>query len=77
MKHYMRLNPEPFELIKSGKKTVELRLLDEKRRLLQIGDEIEFMSTSDNTQHIFCRVTQLHRFNSFKELLEDMKGAAL
>ena len=42
MKYNMKLNNEPFNLIKNGTKTVELRLNDEKRKLLNIGDKIEF-----------------------------------
>lgn len=41
----MKLNPEPFEMIKAGVKTVELRLFDEKRRKILAGDEIIFTST--------------------------------
>lgn len=47
MVHYMRLNPEPFEKIASGRKTCELRLNDEKRKLLQVGDIIIFQHTED------------------------------
>ena len=47
MQHTMRLNKEPFEMIKSGMKTIELRLYDEKRKLLRIGDEIEFILATD------------------------------
>lgn len=46
MKHYMKLNPEPFEKIASGKKTIELRLYDEKRKLIKPGDEIIFKHIS-------------------------------
>ena len=31
MKHEMKLNNEPFERIKNGTKTIEMRLNDEKR----------------------------------------------
>ena len=34
MKHEMKLNVEPFDKIKNGKKTIELRLNDEKRQLI-------------------------------------------
>ena len=34
MKHEMKLNNGPFEQIKNGTKTIELRLYDEKRKLL-------------------------------------------
>lgn len=30
--HIMKLKPSPFEMIRSGKKTIELRLYDEKRK---------------------------------------------
>ena len=33
--HNMNLNPSPFEMIKSGKKTIELRLFDEKRQQIK------------------------------------------
>ena len=45
MKHKamnMKLNKEPFEKIKSGEKTIELRLYDEKRRKIKAGDTICF-----------------------------------
>ena len=42
MTHNMKLNDAPFETIKNGKKTIELRLYDEKRRKIKIGDTICF-----------------------------------
>ena len=38
MKHRMNLNNNPFNLIKNGTKTIELRLNDEKRQLLKEKD---------------------------------------
>lgn len=35
MIHMMKLNDEPFTLIKAGTKVIELRLNDEKREKLQ------------------------------------------
>jgi len=40
--HTLKLATEPFESIKSGQKIIESRLYDEKRREIEIGDEIEF-----------------------------------
>lgn len=51
MQHIMRLNPLPFKMIASGEKTIELRLNDEKRRLINVGDEITFINTEDNEKH--------------------------
>ena len=42
MRHYMKLKSHPFYMIRSGQKTFELRLFDEKRQKLQVNDEIEF-----------------------------------
>lgn len=35
--HEMRLHNEPFELIRNGSKTIEMRLYDEKRQLIKVG----------------------------------------
>lgn len=67
MKHNMNLNPTPFEMIKSGEKTIELRLYDEKRRLLKVGDEIIF-TNNVTSEEMSVNVTGLHIFNSFDEL---------
>ena len=48
MQHIMRLNPSPFAMIENREKTIELRLNDEKRRLINVGDEITFINTEDN-----------------------------
>lgn len=37
-----RLHDEPFKLIKLGSKTIELRVYDEKRREMQVGDYLYF-----------------------------------
>lgn len=67
----MKLNPSPFEMIKSGEKTIELRLLDEKRRQIQIGDKIVF--TNSATGEVLTRtVLKLHRFNTFIQLYESL-----
>lgn len=42
MKFNMNLNEQPFDHIKQGRKTIELRLNDEKRRQLKEKDLIEF-----------------------------------
>lgn len=45
----MKLSQEPFDKIASGEKIIESRLFDEKRRLIKVGDEIEF-SQNDNLE---------------------------
>lgn len=70
MKHNMRLKKEPFRKISAGEKTFELRLLDEKRQLIQIGDEIEFTSLGDGLKTVSVRVKALHKFSTFAELYQ-------
>ena len=67
MTHEMRLHPEPFRMIKSGKKTIELRLYDEKRRGIAPGDRIVFTET-ETGERMCVRVTALHVFRTFSEL---------
>ena len=47
MLHQMNLHPAPFSLVESGLKTIELRLYDEKRRQIAVGDTILFTCTDD------------------------------
>lgn len=72
MKHYMNLCPEPFEMIRSGKKTIELRLNDEKRQAISVGDTIVFTNTKNSGKQIFAVVAALHKFKDFKELYENL-----
>ena len=45
MKHKMNLWDESFQKIKNKTKTIEMRLCDEKRSLIVVGDIIEFTNT--------------------------------
>ena len=67
--YQMKLQPEPFEKIKNGDKTIEIRLYDEKRRLIKKNDTIEFTNVS-NGEKIYVEVLKLHKFKNFKELYE-------
>jgi len=66
MTHSMKLHREPFALIAAGKKTVELRLNDEKRRRISVGDIIDFTNADGMTLSV--RVKALHQYPSFREL---------
>lgn len=72
MIHYMKLNPSPFRKICDGQKTIELRLFDEKRKAVQVGDFIAFTNTENPAESIQTRVTALHRFDSFAELYQQL-----
>lgn len=68
MTHYMKLAPEPFEKILSGLKTVELRLNDEKRQKIRVGDIIVFYNVQQPDQSLAAKVTNLHNFATFADL---------
>ena len=70
-KHFMKLTTENFNKFKNGQKSIELRLLDEKRRCINIGDTIVFTDT--NTGECLERIcTRLHFSDSFVELFEQI-----
>lgn len=76
MLHYLHLNPEPFETIKIGEKTIEMRLYDEKRRKIKKGDVIEFQNRL-NGEKIKAVVMNLYIFKSFEELYSKVDKAKL
>ena len=69
--HTMKLHAAPFEKIKSGSKTIELRLYDEKRQMINPGDTIVFTNTATGEQ-LRAKVKKLHRFASFEELYQTL-----
>lgn len=71
MTHNMNLHPEPYEMIKSGVKTIELRLNDEKRSLVEVDDTIFFMNTQTENR-IEIIVTNIFKYKSFEELYAEL-----
>ena len=76
MKHEMRLHNEPFNYIKTGTKTIEMRLYDDKRRLIKIGDIIEF-SNRVTDEKLDAKVVNLYTFNNFNELYKNFNKVCL
>lgn len=72
MQHIMNLNPSPFAMVKDGRKTIELRLYDEKRRKLCIGDTILFVNTADSAERIRVRVSAMYLYDSFESLYKEL-----
>lgn len=63
----MKLTNLPFNQIKEGSKLIEVRLNDEKRKALEVGDVIIFHNLSTN-ELLEKEVTSLQIYSSFKEL---------
>lgn len=72
MKHIMKLMPSPFEMIKAGTKTIELRLFDEKRRNIHVGDIVEFVHIENSNKTLQAKVVDLFVFDSFKILYNNL-----
>ena len=67
MEHRMNLWDSPFNHIKQGSKTVELRLNDEKRQLIHKGDTLVF-TNSVTHEEMITLVTGIRVFSNFAEL---------
>ena len=72
MWHEMRLYSDPFEKIRNGEKTIELRLNDGKRRKIQVGDTVFFHRYDREYDVIVCTVTALYRYRDFDELYRSL-----
>jgi ASC-1-like (ASCH) protein len=67
----MKLNPDSFDKIREGSKIIEVRLFDEKRKLINLGDTITFQKEPEKTELLETSVIGLLRFNTFKDLIND------
>ena len=70
MLHFMRLYHDPFTKIKAGTKTIEIRLYDEKRQLVNIDDEIQFTDVT-NGEVILCKVKNIYKYPDFEALYKN------
>lgn len=71
MIHQMKLATDPYNKIASGKKIIESRLYDEKRKLISIGDQIIFSENDKPENTTKTIVKGLLRYQTFKELFAD------
>lgn len=69
MVHEMKLRNDPFQKIQTGKKTIELRLFDEKRRKIGKEDLIIFTSI-ESGRKILTKVVGLKRASCFEKLFD-------
>lgn len=70
--HVMNLTPAPMQGIRTGNKTIELRLNDEKRKQISVGDTIKFINTEDSNDTLRVKVVDLFLFSSFAELYDNL-----
>lgn len=70
--HVMNLTPAPMQEIRTGNKTIELRLNDEKRKQISVGDTIKFINMEDSNDTLRVKVVDLFLFSSFAELYDNL-----
>lgn len=67
-KYVLHLHNSPFQLIKSGQKTIEMRLNDEKRKIIKPNDIIIFINSANEKQVLKTTVVSKHKYKDFKQL---------
>ncbi|MFE8700812.1 ASCH domain-containing protein [Cytobacillus sp. FJAT-54145] len=72
MIHQMGLYGEYFDSIKEGKKKVEVRLNDQKRRMIKVGDTIEFIKVPEKDETMRVQVTDLKIYDTFQAMYEEI-----
>lgn len=71
MEHEMKLQPKYYNFILNGTKRIEIRLYDEKRQQIKIGDVIKFLKEPELNESFNAKVIGLLRYNSFEEMFKD------
>lgn len=71
MRHEMKLQPDYFNYIKYGTKRIEIRLFDEKRQQIKIGDTIKFLKEPMLDEELIVKVIGLLKYNNFKNMFND------
>ena len=75
--HNMKLRRRFFDLIARGKKTVEMRLFDEKRQEIRMGDKIVFTADDGTEDKVVTTVEGTYVYPSFDGLAYDFPTESL
>ena len=71
MNYEMKLQPKYYNFIINGTKRIELRLFDEKRKQIKIGDTIKFMKEQEPNEFFYAKVVALLRYKTFEDMFSD------
>lgn len=77
MEHEMKLQPEYYHFILKGTKRIEIRLFDEKRQQISIGDTIKFLKEPELNESFNAKVIGLLRYNTFEDMFKDFDISVL
>lgn len=68
----MKIKAVYFEKIKSGEKNYEVRLNDEKRRVMNVGDVLVLKKEPEQKEELYLQIKGLIYFKSFKEMVNTL-----
>lgn len=77
MEHEMKLQPEYYNFILNGTKRIEIRLFDEKRQQIKIGDTIKILKEPELNESFNAKVIGLLRYNTFEDMFKDFDISVL
>ena len=71
MEMICHLDEDIFSLVKDGIKDVEVRVNDEKRRKLSIGDNVVFLNRGNESETLSTTITSLDYYDNFESLVKN------
>jgi len=77
MEHEMKLQSKYYDFILKGTKRIEIRLFDEKRQQIKIGDTIKFFKEPELTESFTVKVIGLLRYDTFENMFKDFDISVL
>ncbi len=77
MEHEMKLQPEYYNFILNGTKRIEIRLFDEKRQQIKIGDTVKILKEPELNESFNAKVIGLLRYNTFEDMFKDFDISVL
>lgn len=72
MEHHMSIYHAGFECITTGKQKIEVRINDEKRRKVQIGDTIVLTRKPEGDEVLDLEVIGLSHFATFEDMFSSI-----
>lgn len=77
MEMVVHLDKEVFDIVKNGKKDIEVRVNDLKRRKLKVGDTLIFLKRPNNDEEIKAEVLALDYYDTFSSLVNNYEMGRL
>ena len=71
MEMVVHLHSDVFDIVKNGNKDIEVRLFDEKRSKLKVGDTLVFLKRPLEEEVIKAKVVELVKYNNFSEVVDN------